>query len=50
VDMDSSQDQGGIDVDLDDAEPDEDDVIADHLNSLEMFFQQLSVRAATEDQ
>jgi hypothetical protein len=47
VDMDSDQDEGGIDVDLDD---DEDDVIADHLNSLEMFFEQLSVCAATEDE
>ena len=49
VEMDSDQVGDDLDADLDTTEPDEDDVV-EHLNSLEMFFEQLTVRAAIENE
>ena len=50
VEMDNNQDETHIDVYLDDVRPNKGDIIARHLNSLKMFFEQLSVHAATEDE
>ena len=50
MEMDNNQDETHIDVYLDDARPNKGDIIARHLNSLKMFFEQLSVHAATEDE
>lgn len=50
AEMDSDWGGDDLDADLDAAEPDEDDVVAEHLNSLEMFFEQLTVCAATENE
>ena len=50
IEMEHEEHGGDTPVDTEDAEPDEDDVITAQLDGIEMFFEQLTIRVAVDNE